>query len=282
MRIIPIGKLHGHQDGAVYNGYIFHFNNTGKCFVYDINNLSDNSERVCEFILDKSELIVPHCNSVSFGNEKYCGSDEFPLLYGNIYNNYAKSENQLKGVTCVYRIERNGNEFKSTLVQLIEIGFCEDELWKSENDARPYGNFVIDNQNGEYIAFTMRTGDKRTRYFGFDLPKLNDGQMDLKYGVNRVVLNKEDIKYSFDADYQNFMQGATLKDGIVYTLEGFNADYPSAPPALRLVDIKAQKDIAYYNFTDYGLKIETELIDFVGETCYYADDSGNLFILEFQ
>ena len=42
----------------------------------------------------------------NFGNEYYDEKDEFPLLYTNIYNNYAKTDDKRKGITCVYRIHK--------------------------------------------------------------------------------------------------------------------------------------------------------------------------------
>ena len=177
------------QDGAVFKGFLFRFDTDGSCNVYRLSQISDASAPVCRFVLDKSDRIVPHCNSVMFSNKRYNENDEFPLLYCNIYNNYEKADNKQKGVTCVYRLERDGDAFSTTLVQLIEIGFTEDNIWKSTNrdDVRPYGNFAIDTENGIYYAFTMRDEAQTTRYFAFDLPNINDGTYDNIFGVKRVV-----------------------------------------------------------------------------------------------
>ncbi len=225
---------------------------------------------------------MPHSNSVSFGNERYEENDEFPLMYCNVYNNYASKEDKLLGVTCVYRIKRQGNEFESELVQIIEIGFTNDLIWKSENknDVRPYGNIAIDVKDLVYYAFTMRDEDRTTRFFAFELPKLNDGVFDEKYEVKRVVLEKKDIKHYFDCPYQRFMQGACVHQGIAYTVEGFT-NMESAPPVLRLIDLKEKKEIAVYKFGDFELNVEPEFIDFEDGICYYADDYGNLFELAF-
>ena len=32
---------------------------------------------------------------------------------------------------------------------------------------------------------------------------------------------------------------------------------------------------------DHGLTIEPELIDFAGNTCWYCDNKGNLYTIEF-
>lgn len=286
MQIKPCGKTLGDQDGACYNGFLFCFKATGHCDVYNMNEVSTLSPKeltpISGFYLEKIDVIRPHSNCVMFGKEFYAEGDEFPLLYTNVYNNYHKLEEKKLGVTCVYRLERNGLDFKTTLVQVIEIGFTKDSLWVSENvvDTRPYGNFVIDIEGSRYIAFTMRDEERVTRYFTFDLPTFKDGEFDKEYGVNRVVLEKEDIKDWFDCDYHHYVQGATYRDGIVYSVEGFSRSEDN-PPALRLIDVSAKKQQAVYYFGDFGMEMEAELIDFVDGVCYYADYAGNLYQLTF-
>lgn len=279
MKINPITKIVGGQDGVVFNDYLFRFDGKGNCAVYDVNNISDP---ITCFILDKSDVIVPHSNAVMFGNEYYCEEDEFPLLYSNIYNNYAKAENKLKGVCCVYRLQKKGTEFTTTLVQLIEIGFVQDECWKSQDgdDVRPYGNFTIDTENSIYYAFTMRDESNTTRYFSFVLPKLQEGEFDEVYQVKRVVLEKKDIIGQFDCEYHRYVQGACYNKGKIYSLEGFTDDVKN-PPALRIIDTEKQCQLAYIPFSDFGLTVEPEMIDFANGICYYCDNHGNLYMIEF-
>jgi len=286
MIIKYIGKIADkRQDGAIWNGFLFSFNHCGECVVYDLKRKirEDNLSVFSEFVLDRADEIVPHSNSVSFGKEYYDKNDEFPLLYTNIYNNYANSQDKMKGVTLVYRIQRNDAVFKSTLVQIIEIGFSEDETyWKSAgtDDIRPYGNFAIDRKCGVYYAFTMRDESKTTRYFSFDLPKVSDGVNDEKFDVKRKVLNIEDIKEYFDCDYHHFMQGATFYDGKIYSAEGFtNSD--DNPPAMRVIDTNLKKETKFIDFVKTGYKIEPELIDFDGDRSFYSDHKGNLYEIEF-
>ena len=282
MRAQKIGQIVSGQDGAIFNGYLFRFDAKGNCSVYRTDALSDVSAPVARFSLDKSHIIVPHSNSVVFGNTRYQEADEFPLLYTNIYNNYAASDHKMEGVTCVYRLQRSGNTFSTALVQLIEIGFTADSLWKSAtcNDVRPYGNFVIDPKHAIYYAFTMRDGENSTRYFSFKLPDVNSGEYDDIYGAKRVTLTKEEIIDFFDCEYHRYMQGACFHNGLIYSLEGFTNN-PNNPPAIRLIDPVAKKQKAVYYFSNLGLTIEPELIDFEDEICYYADHTGNVFTLNF-
>ena len=154
MKARRIGKVESGQDVAIFGDYMFDFVAhgvcLGECSVYKIGSIEtrDASEAVpiCRFILDKTDVIIPHCNTACFGTEYYEDGDEFPLLYLNVYNTYQKCEIRYEGVCCVYRILRKGNDFKSELVQIIEIGFVNNiELWKSApgiEDKRPYGNFL--------------------------------------------------------------------------------------------------------------------------------------------
>ncbi len=282
MKITQIGMITDGQDGAVFNGLLFRFKTNGACYVYDLKNLAveKRSPIVSIFTLDKADKIVPHSNSVVFSNQYYAEDDEFPLLYSNIYNNYAKCENKLKGVCCVYRIMRQDNEFTSQLIGVVEIGFADDELWSDENDYRPYGNFVIDNKKGLYHAFTMRNKEPKTTYFTFKLPDILNADIDKELGVKKITLSKEDIIDCFDTEYHHFIQGACLLDGNVYSLEGFDGDEVN-PPAMRIISLKDKKQTELIYFEDYGLKIEPELIYFENGICYYADNYGNLYTIEF-
>ena len=274
------------QDGAIFGGYLFSFNHKGECTVYEIASLgkvkNGEAKSFSEFVLDKNEIIVPHSNSVMFGNEYYSNDDEFPLLYTNIYNNCADLPDKLKGVCLVYRLQRKEKSFSSTLVQLIEIGFVENEnLWKSSGekaDVRPYGNFTIDTERGVYYAFTMRDNTNSTRYFSFRLPKVAEGEFCEKYNVKKVILNQSDILDFFDCEYHQYIQGACLKNGRIYSLEGFS-DSVDNPPSLRIIDTIDKKQICLIRFKDYGLNIEPEMIDFEGDTCYYTDHNGNVYNL---
>ena len=286
MNIRKVTKIKGGQDGAIFGKYLFRLGHSGVGRVYDldvIENAKEDDETcpIAEFTLDRSDIICPHSNSVMFGNEYFAEDDEFPLLYSNIYNNYAKEEKKLKGVCCVYRLQREENNFKTTLVQLIEIGFTEDaSLWKASKEkdgARPYGNFAIDVERSIYYAFVMRCEERGTPYFAFDLPKLADGEIDEAYGVKKVVLTPADIKKNFVCPEHHYIQGACCHSGLIYSLEGFRNS-----PALRIIDPKDGIQKAFIPFSEHGVIEETELIDFRGDKCFYGDCHGILYRLTFD
>lgn len=271
------------QDGAIFGDFLFRFANDGNCFVYSLSR----QEKIAEFCIDKTDLLKPHSNAVAFGTERFDPADEFPLLYTNIYNNYAKQDERLEGVCCVYRITRKDNEFAGTLVQVIRIGFVEDlSLWKSlpgREDVRPYGNLVPDVLRGKLYAFLMRDKEHVTRYFCFDLPKLSDGEYCERWGVKVVTLHKEDVLSQFDDEYMHFMQGACAYDGKIYSAEGFDMKSPDQidRPGIRVIDMDAQKQLYYYDLYALGKDLEPELMDFEGDTLYYMDIAGNTYAVEF-
>ena len=287
MKIRQVAKISNGQDGAIYGTELFRFGSGGGCSVYSmVEAEKGNGEElttIARFKLDKYDIIVPHSNSVCFGSEFYDKDDRYPLLYTNIYNNYKKEEDKKIGICLVYRIQRTGNEFKSTLVQSIEIGFCEDsKLWKAYPDkhgVRPYGNFVVDVENGSIWAFVMRNEALGSRYFRFNLPSVHDGETDEQLNIKKVVLKPSDIQECFDSEYHRYMQGAILNKGKIYSTEGFSNN-PANIPAIRIIDL-ATKQEQYFDITKQGLENEPEFIDFYNDKCYYSDLQGNLYTVEF-
>lgn len=276
----------GGQDGAIYGSEVFRFQADGSCRVYDISISEDKREVVCQkkaaFTLDRADLIVPHSNAVCFGTEFYAPGDEYPLLYSNIYNNYAGAEDKRIGVCLVYRIERTGSEYRSTLVQMIEIGFTEDaSLWRATPEAhgvRPYGNFVIDTERRALWAFVMRNEELGTRYFRFDLPSVREGAVDPLLGIPHVILEARDIREYFDGPYQRFMQGATLYGGKIYSTEGFTASEVNRP-GLRVIDLAAHSE-EYVDMLSLGFIEEAEFISHLGDVCLYSDARGAIYTVE--
>ena len=288
MKIKKIAKISAGQDGAIIHDQLFRFDTRGNCFVYNLLDIEEDNAKeltpIGSFVLDKSEIIVPHSNSVCWGTDYYDENDEYPLLYSNVYNNYAKTENKLIGVCCVYRVERTEKKFKTTLVQLIEIGFTSDSvLWKvapDQDGVRPYGNFVIDRKAGYYYAFVMRNEALGTRYFKFRIPSLSEGKIDPIYGVKRVVLSPEDICDKFDCPYHRYIQGAIAHENCIYSTEGFHNDNINRP-AIRIINLDKKAEERYLDLLAIGYLCEPEMIDFYNGTCYYSDAGGNLYSMEF-
>lgn len=291
MEIKRISKVQSGQDFAIFGDYLFDFidrDERGNCAVYEMKTLlSSNGEEpepISRFRLDKRDIISTHNNAVFFGKEYYREGDEFPILYSNVYNNYQKFEVRHEGTLCAYRLTREGREFATELVQVIEIGFVEDtSLWKSEAgtfDIRPYGNFAMSLENGELYAFVMRDKTQTTRYFAFDIPSVFEGEYDGVYGVKKRVLSASEIKYHFDLEYHKGIQGATSHCGKIYSVEGGCVGYTKTA-ALRIVDPKKRAEELYLSFAEHGITEEPEGVAFHSDRCYYVAGHGDLYELKF-
>ena len=287
MEIRKIAKIGYGQDGAIWGDELFRFDSRGHGSVYRMEEVlaAEGGEVApfATFTLDGAERLVPHSNAVFFGGKRYEEGDEFPILYTNVYNNYAQSEDPLIGVCCAYRLVREGDGFSTTLIQMIEIGFTEDaSLWKATEEShgvRPYGNFLMDREGKSYYAFVMRNEEKGTRYFRFAAPDPHAGESDPVFGVRRVVLDASQIEQTLDLPYHRFLQGGTLYEGRIYSTEGFTDD-PVNRPAIRVLDLQTGKSV-YYDITAFGCREEPELIDFYKGVCYYSDIHGNTYTVTF-
>ncbi len=263
-----IGNISGGQDGDDFGGYLFKFGNRGGCEVYSTEDFS----LVSSFALDKADIIAPHSNSVCFGSIYYEETDEFPLLYTNVYNNDASK----KGTCCVYRIIRDGTTFTSTLVQVIQVGFVNDSsLWVS--GVRPYGNFIIDTDNEKLYVFAMDDTIPKTKWYKFSLPTLSQGTYNETYGCNIVTLSWQEVESQFSTRYMNYMQGATYCDGKIYSTEGFGGS--SAPPVLSVIDLITEKEVDCVNMAvTHSWDSEPEMVFVANKTLYFVGIDGKVFI----
>ena len=292
MKATKISTIYAGQDGAIYGNYLFRFNHKGDGFAYLLDALhaaADPAEEAtpfARFTLDGVDWMNPHSNAVFFGGERFDPADEFPILYCNVYNNYAKEQDRRLGTLCAYRIVRDGNIFSSRLLQIIRVGFAgDDRLWLSSmelKDIRPYGNFVYDAEKNELYAYTMRDLAYQTRYFRFAMPAFDAGEPEPGHeAVKSVILTERDLVDYFDVEYHRFIQGGTFHRGKIYEVEGFGSRTISAP-AVRIIDPVKKRQEFFLLFPVIGLPFEAEFIDFCGDTCYYSDGHGNLFTLDFE
>ena len=264
----PLFGVGSGQDGAIYNGKVFYFSANGICKVHDLAT----GEYLNYFTLDKVNVIVPHANSVCFGNTYYETGDDYPLLYVNVYNNYSTAADRREGTCCVYRLTETNGHFSTELVQLIKIGFTEDlNLWKSKEnnaDVVPYGNFVIDTDNNDLYAFVMRDADQKTRFFRFKLPAVTEGSYSSVYGCNVVTFEEADIESRFDVAYFSYMQGCCYADGKIFSVEGLGPD-TGTEPALRVIDLETQSIVRTEKLAEFGLSGEPEMIDVFNGKLYF-------------
>jgi hypothetical protein len=273
--VSEIGMITSGQDGAAWGNLLFRFDARGRCTVLDCETLT----KITAFTLDG--IIVPHCNTVVFGCYFYRPEDEFPLLYCNIYNNYAGRADEMHGTCLVYRLTREGVSFKSKLVQIIRLSFTDDRTcWApaAGKSARPFGNFVIDTQKEQLIAYVMRSEPDGTGYFKLRLPSAHEGYADAA-GVKRVILDKDDIISSFTGPYARYLQGGTVFGTGLISSEGFDKDTVNRP-ALRIIDLGSETELAYVDLLSGGITGEPELVTDIGGCLYLSDARGRFYRLD--
>ena len=267
------------QDGAIWDGKLFALGAAGTGAVFDVKT----GAKLGGLTLDGKAVLKPHANSVCFGSTYYEAGDQYPLLYVNIYNNYANAEDRMEGTCCVYRVVEKDGVFSTELVQIIQIGFTEDlTLWKSEEndgDVRPYGNFVVDTDQHKLYAFVMRDANKTTRFFSFDIPNPREGSYNESYGCPVVTLEASDIKTQFDTAHYKYLQGCCYSSGMILYMGDFGGDAP-----LFLMDLEKQAVTDVINLGYAGLRAEPEVIcvDPDSGIPYYAAADGILRILELE
>lgn len=217
---IATGLNMGGQDSAIASdGNIITFNTTG---YYKVINIS-GQEMKAQTALDQQTTIAPHSNCVFFGTEKYDADDTYPIIYTNAYN----TSGLPKGAFYAYRLK---NDLTTTFLQTIKIGFTEEDIWTGgSSNVRPYGNFLMDTDNGKLYAYTMIDNLHVTRFFRFSMPELSDGAT--------VTLQESDIEDYFDVPYFYYIQGGCYYNGKIYASCGFT----SSDCKLYVVDLTEKK-----------------------------------------
>ena len=267
------GKTSARQDGAIWNGKLFQPAG-GTCSVYDLTTKNTKT-----FDLDDTNGILAHGNTACFGSTYYAEGDEYPLLYVSVWKQYESAADKKEGTCCVYRIvEHEDGSFSSELVQVIEIGFADDERWASGN-SRPYGTFVVDTDQNKLYAMVMRDAEQTNRVFAFDIPAVTEGTYNESYGCNVVTLEQTDIKDQFDTEYVNFQQGACYYNGKIYTQESFVQN--KVPPVLKVIDLSTKTVTHSYDMTAAGISEQATLVsvDPADGAMYYGTDDGKLYKL---
>jgi hypothetical protein len=245
------------QDSAIASdGHIMSFTNDGYYKVIDINGQLLKSQTA----LDQQATIAPHSNCAFFGTEKYDEGDLYPLVYTNAYNTAGLP----KGAFYAYRLK---NDLTTTFLQTIKIGFTEENIWTGgSSNVRPYGNFLMDTDNGKLYAYTMIDNLNVTRFFRFSMPELSDGAT--------VTLQESDIEEYFDVPYFYYIQGGCYYNGKIYASCGFT----SADCKLYVIDLADKKCSSIVPLGGFAGEPETV---FAYKDELYVSSSTKLYKLKF-
>lgn len=193
---IPSSQGRSNQGGDSYGKYYFQFEDKAEYIhVYDLETKS--------FVQTITQTAVTglHCNSISFGVEKYDSDDDFPLIY------CASADNNN---VIVYRITGSVGEWALSLVQTIS--------WDSSATSGVYyPNIAIDPQNKWLIqaGYTLYSTDEiynseenSFRINVFKLPKLAEG--------STITIADNTKLYSNVTPWKPYYQDAICRCGKMY------------------------------------------------------------------
>lgn len=232
----------GSMQGAdCYKNKLFQFCNGfhwGSC--YDMSN----GKRLALFkFAGGPEGASYHCNNADFSNYFYSEEDELPLIY--------VSQSGPKHVS-VCRLIRTQKSYDLEIVQTIVL----KDLYSPDA--------VIDKENG-YIYGYVYYNDKRLRLYKYKIPDYTISE--------EVVLTNDELLEILDLGHVTYRQGATIKDGLLYMVEGV----PSwgTDIYLRIVNIKNGSYSRISLTKACGFYQEAEDIFFYNGELYCATNYGN-------
>ena len=217
-------KNHGYQGMDLWGKYVFSCQKQGIATVYLLSD--DGFSQVSQFSLGSFNPLN-HANVASFGVEKVCRKDPFPVVY--VSHCHKKPINDCKDLCFVERIALDMQS--SELVQTI---FYDDR----NGDFGYALQWVVDRKGGFLYGYGNTVNNSapqnRHRIIKFRLPKLSEGEF--------VRLRPEDaienytIEEVSDFRFNPIGQGLDIKDGKLYMPTGFGS--PKHPSVLYVWDLK--------------------------------------------
>lgn len=242
------------QGMAIWGDYAFLMSHGGRCRVYNLK--SSKLEKT--FMLASADS-NNHVNNVCFGKEKVKDNDK-PVLY--------VSECHGRYRCFVESLSDNGSE----LVQTIE-------LRKSDGKSKGVLNWVVDTENDcIYAIYRYATKEMMAKSIAYNtvakyrLPKLSEG--------NRVIINEKDSLDSFNVTFPNAIQGAKIRNNILYIATGYQETASfrkDSKRAIQVIDLKKKELLNPIDLTCVTMN-EPEDIDFYGDQCLlYCGQTGGLF-----
>ena len=216
-----------------------------------------------------------HISLIAYNNEdptyEAAYSGDVLYVYSNVYNNYASQSDKHIGECCVFEVHGAANVWANSLVQVLKVGFIDDlDRWPAASESRPYGNFLVDDEKECLYVYVMYSSKKLTYWYKFDLPDVSDGVWDEDYDCYVKTLKITDVKDQWTTPLQNYVQGACVHDGLIWSTEGFSATSGTNLARMRIIDPSRKSQIAVFNFYADGDPVEPEFIDFYNGRCYYG------------
>lgn len=249
------------QGGAIHDGKLFVGDANGTVYIKD----AATGTAIQTMALDNKDTLKPHSNAVTISTR-----DDGCYLYTNIYSNYKSEDDKHIGECCVYSMTEDGGTWTNTLTQVIKVGFIDDtDYWPASTEERPYGNFIVDDDNNFLYAYVLSTALNKIQWHKFALPAVTAGITSDTYGCPVYTLTTSEILSSWTTPYTQYIQDGCVHDGLIYQVAG--ADGPWGSAQMQVIDPAQQTVVATFSFHTDGNAVEPELITFDGDTCYYSN-----------
>ena len=241
------------QGMAVWNNEAFLFSHGGRCRVLDLNT----GKVIREFMLASGDS-TNHVNNACFGAEMVEKSRQ-----SVIYISECKPRHRCF-VECL-------NDSGATLVQTIEA---------RNKNGKEIGalTWVVDTEK-RFLYGITRNGSKLNstgvvyNYVNtYRLPKLSEG--------SNVILGPDDLLERFVLKFPNILQGAKIRNGILYIVTGLQqtaAGRKDAQRAIQVVELEKKELVKTIDLT-YVTTNEPEDIDFYNGKCLlYCGQNGGIY-----
>lgn len=232
-------------------------------------NTITNTSEILTLNPNVSQIAIISYNSTMPSYEITTSDTAGIYLYTNIYNSYASATDKHLGECCVYKIN-DMDTYANTLAQVIKVGFVNDvNYWPPANHSRPYGNFIVDSDNGLLYAYVMYD-NVGIKWYKFNLPAMDAGEYNSTYGCNVVTLTTNDILDSWVTEYHHYIQGACCHNGLLYATNGITNGSGTYAPTVRVIDPTSHQEIATFHVAADGITDEAECIDFYEGKLHYG------------
>ena len=241
------------QGMAIWEHKAYLMSHEGRCRVYNLK--TQKVER--EFMLASADT-TNHVNNACFGKERVNDSD-MPVIY------ISECHGRFR---CFVE---NISSSKSSLVQTIEL--------RKEN-GKPKGvlDWIVDVENENIYTIWRDASDLKEKGIArntiskYRLPKLNEGK--------KVVIQIKDSLASFDVIFPNAIQGAKIRNGVLYIVTGYqetNSARKDAKRAIQVIDLNKKELIKTIDLT-YITMNEPEDIDFYdNKWLLYCGQNGGIY-----
>lgn len=239
------------QGMAIYNDLAYLFSDGGMCRVYNLEK--KKVER--RFVLNTRTS--NHVNNACFGIE--LGSyNQIPLLYTTECKNKFRCyvEEILSDTTKLIQTITKTNKGKEERVL----------IW------------VVDRERGLIYSITRYYEPLHSKGYAlhtikeYSLPQISKGKT--------VVLTEKDVKNHFQVKFPNVLQGAVIKDDVLYVVTGFQQSVASridAQRAIQVIDLKKKVLLKTIDLT-YLTTNEPEDMDFYkGKALLYCGQEGGIY-----